>query len=83
MEAGLKADLKLANEARGILRAENEKLVSKVRNRGGGNLSWGIRVTRDLAGVSSSPDSAATRKPLPTSPRCVVQVCRILSRLLR
>lgn len=31
VEAGLKADLKLANEERGLLRSENEKLVAKVR----------------------------------------------------
>lgn len=31
VEAGLKADLKLANEERGLLRTENEKLVAKVR----------------------------------------------------
>lgn len=30
VEAGLKADLKLAKEERALLRAENEKLVSKV-----------------------------------------------------
>lgn len=42
MEAGLKADLKLANEERGLLRAENEKLVSKVRSRrhGGTVQEW-------------------------------------------